>query len=69
MMWRMMGAPSPIDAHRLDSRLVWSRGASADAQEGVAAFLEKRPAHFSDQVSTDLPRFSPWLDPLDWRDR
>ncbi|MGN6819653.1 MAG: enoyl-CoA hydratase-related protein, partial [Sphingomonas sp.] len=35
MMWRMMGAPSPSDAHRLDSRLIWSRGASADAREGV----------------------------------
>lgn len=68
MMWRMMGAPSPIDAHRLDSRLVWSRGASADAQEGVASFLEKRPAVYPDKVSTDLPRFSPWLDPLQWRD-
>jgi enoyl-CoA hydratase/carnithine racemase len=68
MMWRMMGAPSPLDAHRLDSRLVWSRGASADAQEGVASFLEKRPAHYPDKVSTDLPRFSPWLDPLEWRD-
>ena len=69
MMWRMMGAPSPIDAHRLDSRLVWARGAGADAQEGVAAFLEKRPARFPDQVSTDLPHFSPWLDPLEWRDQ
>jgi enoyl-CoA hydratase/carnithine racemase len=68
MMWRMMGAPSPIDAHRLDSRLVWSRGASADAQEGVASFLEKRPAVYPDKVSTDLPHFSPWLDPLEWRD-
>jgi enoyl-CoA hydratase/carnithine racemase len=68
MMWRMMGAPSPIDAHRLDSRLVWSRGASADALEGVASFLEKRSAIFPDKVSTDLPHFSPWLDPLEWRE-
>lgn len=68
MMWRMMGAPSPIDAHRLDSRVVWSRGASADAKEGVVSFLEKRAANYPDKVSTDLPRFSPWLDPLEWRD-
>ncbi len=68
MMWRMLGAPSPIDAHRLDSRLVWSRGASADALEGVASFLEKRSAIYPDKVSTDLPHFSPWLDPLKWRD-
>ncbi len=66
MLWRMMGAASPIDAHRLDSRLVWSRGSSADAQEGVASFLEKRAADYPDKVSTDLPYFSPWLDPLEW---
>ena len=66
MMWRMMGAPSPIDAHRLDSRLVWSRGSSADAKEGVASFLEKRAADYPDKVSSDLPHFSPWLDDLEW---
>lgn len=62
MLWRMMGAAHPIEAHRLDSRLVWSRGRSDDAREGVASFLEKRRADFSDRVSTDLPHFSPWLD-------
>jgi enoyl-CoA hydratase/carnithine racemase len=66
MMWRMLGAPSPIDAHRLDSRAIWSRGASADAREGVASFLEKRPAAYPDTVSRDLPHFSPWLDDLQW---
>lgn len=66
MMWRMMGAESPIDAHRLDSRLVWSRGSSADAKEGVASFLEKRAAAYPDKVSVDLPHFSPWLDDLAW---
>jgi enoyl-CoA hydratase/carnithine racemase len=66
MMWRMMGAASPIDAHRLDSRLVWSRGSSADAKEGVASFLKKRAADYPDRVSTDLPHFSPWLDDLEW---
>lgn len=66
MMWRMLGAASPIDAHRLDSRLVWARGSSADAREGVAAFLEKRAADYPDRVSADLPHFSPWLDDLAW---
>ncbi len=68
MMWRMLGAPSPIDAHRLDSRLVWARGSSKDAIEGVTSFIEKRAAAYPDKVSTDLPHFSPWLDPLQWRD-
>lgn len=66
MLWRMMGAASPIDAHRLDSRLVWSRGSGADAREGVASFLEKRAANYPDKVSSDLPHFSPWLDELEW---
>jgi len=66
MMWRMMGAASPMDAHRLDSRLVWARGGMADAREGVASFLEKRAATYSDTVSHDLPHFSPWMDDLKW---
>lgn len=60
MMWRMLGAEHPMDAHRVDSRAIFSRGASADAREGVTAFLEKRPAQFPNQVSRDLPAFFPW---------
>ena len=66
MMWRMMGAASPMDAHRLDSRLVWARGGMADAKEGVASFLEKRAAVYPDTVSRDVPHFSPWMDDLEW---
>lgn len=55
MMWRMLGAAHPMEAHRLESRAVALRSASADAREGVAAFLEKRPAKFSDQVSDGMP--------------
>jgi enoyl-CoA hydratase/carnithine racemase len=65
-MWRMMGATHPMDAHRLDSRLIWSRGASGDAAEGVASFLEKRPATFPDSVADDMPHFSPWMDDPAW---
>jgi enoyl-CoA hydratase/carnithine racemase len=65
-MWRMMGAAHPMDAHRLDSRMIWSRGASGDAKEGVASFLEKRSASYPDRVSTDVPGFSPWLDDPSW---
>lgn len=66
MLWRMMGASHPIEAHKLDSRLVWSRGGSEDAREGVASFLEKRDAAYPDRVSVDLPHFAPWLDDPDW---
>jgi enoyl-CoA hydratase/carnithine racemase len=55
MIWRMLGAADPMDAHRADSRALTARGASADAREGVTAFLDKRPADFPGRVSTDLP--------------
>ena len=55
MMWRMLGASHPMEAHRADSRAIQVRGQSADAREGIASFKEKRPANFPDRVSTDLP--------------
>ena len=61
MLWRMLGAEHPMDAHRVDSRGIQSRGASADAREGVTSFLEKRPAAFTDRVSAGLPAiFADW---------
>lgn len=62
MIWRMIGADHPMEAHKLDSRIIWMRGASADAKEGVTSFLEKRPPNFPDKVSKDRPHFSPWMD-------
>ena len=66
MLWRMSGAAHPIEAHRLDSRMVWARGGSDDAKEGVTSFLEKRAADYTDRVSTDLPHFAPWMDDPDY---
>lgn len=64
MMWRMLGAGHPMDAHKADSRAVMYRGRSADAKEGVSSFLEKRPAKYRNKVSTDLPDIWPdWLEP------
>ncbi|HET9018456.1 MAG TPA: crotonase/enoyl-CoA hydratase family protein [Acetobacteraceae bacterium] len=60
MMWRMLGADHPMEAHRIDSRGILARGRSADVREGVTAFLEKRPARFTDKVSSDMPAFFPW---------
>ena len=60
LMWRMMGASSPLDAHRLDSKSIFFMGRSADAYEGVASFLEKRPPKFSMRPSKDMPPFYPW---------
>jgi len=60
MMWKMLGADHPMEAHQIDSRGVYFTGKSADAHEGVQSFLEKRPAEFSGKVSTDMPEFFPW---------
>ncbi len=64
MMWRMLGAEHPMIAHRVDSRGMFYRGQSDDAAEGISAFLEKRPAAFSDRVSAGLPDVMPnWSSP------
>jgi enoyl-CoA hydratase/carnithine racemase len=64
MMWRMLGAEHPMLAHRADSRGMFYRGRSADAAEGIASFLEKRPAQFPDRVSEGLPDVMPgWAAP------
>jgi enoyl-CoA hydratase/carnithine racemase len=62
MMWRMLGADHPMEAHKVDSRGVYARGQSVDAREGVMSFLEKRPVEFSDKVSSAMPEFFPWWD-------
>jgi len=59
LMWTMLGASHPMEAHRADSRAMFSRGRSSDAFEGVTSFLEKRPAEFSDRVSEGLPELFP----------
>lgn len=67
MLWTMLGAPNPMDAHRIDSRGVWVRGGSDDAREGVASFLEKRPAHFVDSISETWPDVADWFDDPTYR--
>lgn len=59
MLWGMLSADSPWEAHRLDSLGLTRLGAGADAAEGVSAFLEKRPARFPMRVSRDYPEFVP----------
>ncbi|MEM9743167.1 MAG: crotonase/enoyl-CoA hydratase family protein [Pseudomonadota bacterium] len=64
MLWRMLGADHPMEAHKIDSRGIYHLGKGRDAAEGVQAFLEKRPAAFPGKVSADMPDFVPW-----WEDR
>ena len=62
MLWRMLGADHPMEAHIVDSRAIWELGKGKDAREGVESFLEKRPAAFSASPTTDMPDFVPWWD-------
>jgi enoyl-CoA hydratase/carnithine racemase len=62
MLWRINAASDPMQAHQIDSRAIQSRGQSADAREGVSAFLEKRAPNHPNKVSTDMPEFFPWWD-------
>lgn len=62
MFWRLLAADHPMEAHQVDSRNMVYMGASADAQEGVSSFLEKRAPNFPMKVSRDLPPFYPWWD-------
>jgi enoyl-CoA hydratase/carnithine racemase len=64
MLWQMLGADHPMEAHKIDSRAIYVRGRSGDAKEGVSSFLEKRAAKFPDRVSKDMPSFFPW-----WQER
>jgi len=64
MLWRMLGADHPMEAHRIDSRGIHFMGSSKDAREGVTSFLEKRAPHFGMRVSKDMPGYFPW-----WQER
>ena len=59
LMWGMLGAEHPMEAHRADSRAMFARGRSRDAHEGITSFLEKRAPQFPDRVSEDLPDLFP----------
>jgi enoyl-CoA hydratase/carnithine racemase len=66
MMWTMLGAQHPMEAHRADSQAMFARGQSADVVEGVTSFLEKRPARFTDRVSDGLPSVLPEWAHQEW---
>ena len=62
MMWRMLGADHPMEAHKIDSRGIYHLGKSPEAKEGVESFLEKRSPAFPGKVSADMPDYYPWWD-------
>ena len=63
LLWKMLGADHPMEAHKLDSKSVYWMGRSPDAHEGVSAFLQKRPAQFSLKPS-EMPDWYPF-----WKER
>ncbi|PKP94465.1 MAG: enoyl-CoA hydratase [Alphaproteobacteria bacterium HGW-Alphaproteobacteria-14] len=62
MMWRLMNADHPMEAHKIDSRAIYRLSRGADAKEGIASFLEKRRPMYPGKVSDDMPDFYPWWD-------
>jgi len=64
LLWKMLGADHPMEAHKLDSKAIRWMGRSPDAYEGVSSFLEKRQPSFRMSASGDLPEFFPW-----WEER
>ena len=64
MLWKLLGADHPMEAHKVDSRAIYELGQGGDAKEGVESFLEKRSPEFPSKVSKDMPEFFPW-----WEER
>ena len=60
MMWKMLGADHPMEAHKVDSRGIYHLGRTTEVKEGVESFLEKRVPEFPGKVSQDMPDYYPW---------
>lgn len=60
MMLRNAATPHPAEAHRIDS-LAMFYTAIGDGKEGVASFLEKRPAAFTSKASQMPDFYDAWM--------
>lgn len=46
MLWSMLSAKDPWEAHEMDSRAIFELGGSAEVKEGIASFMDRRPPAF-----------------------
>ena len=60
MLWSMLGASTPWEAHRTDSRAIAELARGPDVAEGVESFLEKRPPRFPARVADYLGVVPDW---------
>ena len=65
LLWRMMGADHPMQAHQIESRTML-HSSMRDGKEGVQSFLEKREPEFADKVSGGAPAGLDWDKEPDW---
>lgn len=65
LLWRMMGADHPMEAHKAESRTMLHTS-TRDGKEGVVSFLEKRDPEFRDAVSGGAPAGFDWDDEPDF---
>lgn len=52
LLWRMLGASGPQEAHKLESRALSARLMHPDSKEGVTAFAEKRAPVFDKRLDS-----------------
>jgi enoyl-CoA hydratase/carnithine racemase len=60
MLWKLLGADHPMEAHKVDSKAIFSLGQSKETAEGVLSFLEKRSPNFPGKPSEDMPDWFPF---------
>ena len=62
MLWKMLCADHPMEAHKIESKGLHYMLQSPDLLEGVVSFLEKRAPDFKMSPSRDMPDYYPWWD-------
>jgi enoyl-CoA hydratase/carnithine racemase len=64
LLWKMVATDHPMEAHKMESKMLFWITKQPDVIEGVMSFLEKRKPNFPMKPSKDMPDFYPW-----WPDR